>query len=55
MHYLIISESENIINFILTENNITEVIKGDDERHPIMIDLEENDISSESDSKTLGI
>ncbi len=42
------SESEDIIDLILTKDDITEALKGDDESHPIMIELEEKSISSDS-------
>ncbi len=35
------SESENIIDFTLTEDDITEALERDDENHPIMIESEE--------------
>ena len=44
------SKSENIIDLILTEDDIIKAIKGDDKRHPIMIESEEDSISS--DGKT---
>jgi len=45
------SESEDIIDLILTKNDITKVMKDDDKKYPIMINSEENDTSSENDSK----
>ncbi len=45
VHYYIISESEDKIDFTLTENDITEAMDGDDERHPIMIESEEESTS----------
>ncbi len=48
VHYYTINESKDIINLILAEDNITEVIEDDDESHPIIIESEENSISSDS-------
>ncbi len=45
IYYYIINESEDIINLILIENDITEIIKGDNEKNLIMIDLKDSDIS----------
>ncbi len=39
------SESEDIIDLTLTEDNITEASKGDDERHSIIIESEEESTS----------
>ncbi len=44
------SESEDKIDFTLTENDITEAMDGDDERHPIMIESEEESTSSDKDT-----
>src|SRR6266498_4812420 len=44
------SESEDMIDLTLTENNITEAMEGDDESRPIMIKSE--DESTSSDEKT---
>ncbi len=41
IHYYTMSESEDIIDLTLTENDITEVMNGDDEGHSIMIDSED--------------
>ncbi len=43
------SESENIIDLTLTEDDITEAIEGDNERHPIMIESEEDSIFLDSE------
>ena len=51
VHYYTMSESEDIIN--LTEDDITEVLKGDDESHPIMIESEEESISSDEDIRLI--
>src|SRR6266498_2763429 len=47
MHYYIMSESEDIIDLTLTEDDITEALDEDDESHPIMIESEEKSISSD--------
>ncbi len=43
------SESENIIDLTFMEDNIAEVLEGDDKNHPIMIESEEDSISSDSE------
>ena len=50
IYYYMMSESEDIIDFIFTEEDMIEALKGDDENYPIMIELEER--SSSSDEKT---
>src|SRR6266540_883259 len=50
VHYYTMSESEDIIDLILTEDDITEAIDGDDESCPIMIDSEEESTSSDEDT-----
>src|SRR6266496_1224904 len=40
VHYYTMSESEDIIDPTLVEDDITEVLNGDDESHPIMIESE---------------
>src|SRR6266496_2746927 len=50
VHYYTMSESEDIINLTLMEDDVTEVLKGDDESHPIMIESEEK--STLSDENT---
>jgi len=50
VHYYTISESEDIINLILTEDDITKAFEGDDESHPIMIESEEESTSSDKDT-----
>src|SRR6266542_1374627 len=47
------SESEDIINFTLTEDDFTEALKGDDESHLIMIDSEEESILSDEDTSLI--
>ena len=41
---------EDIIDLILTEDDITEAMDGDDESHPIMIGSEEESTSSDEDT-----
>jgi len=43
------SESEDIIDLILIEDDITEALKGDNESYPIMIESEEESTSSDKD------
>ncbi len=43
------SESEDIIDLTLMEDDTTEAIDVDDESHPIMIESEEESTSSEED------
>ena len=43
------SESEDIIDLTLTEDDITEVLDRNDESHSIMIESEEESTSSEED------
>ncbi len=47
------SESKNIIDFTLTEDDITETLEGYDESHPIMIESEEESISSDEDIRLI--
>ncbi len=47
------SESEDVIDLTLTENDITEALEGDDKSHPIMIELEEKSILSDSEMKII--
>ncbi len=51
VHYYTMSESEDIIN--LTEDDITEVLKGDDESHLIMIKLEEKSTLSDENTSLI--
>ncbi len=44
------SESEDIIDLTLTEDDSTEAMNGDDESHPIMIESEEESTSSDEDT-----
>ena len=50
IHYYTMSESEDIIDLTLIEDDINEVLKGDDENHPIMIESEEKNIFSNEDT-----
>ena len=50
VHYYTMSESEDIIDLILTKDDIIEAIDGDDESCPIMIDSEEKSTSSDEDT-----
>src|SRR6266511_4145487 len=43
VHYYIMSESKDVIDLTLTEDdNVTEAMDGDDESHPIMIESKES-------------
>ena len=50
VHYYTISESEDIINLTLTEDDITKILEGDDESYPIMIESEEESTLSDEDT-----
>ena len=50
VHYYTMSESKDIIDLTLTEDDITEVLKGDDESHPIMIKSEKESTSSDENT-----
>ncbi len=43
------SESEDIIDLTLTEDDIAEAMEGDDESHPIMIESEDGSTLSDED------
>ncbi len=47
------SESEDIINLTITEDDIAEAMEGDDETHLIMIKLEESNTSSDKKTKLI--
>src|SRR6266498_5319274 len=49
VHYYMMSESEDIIDLTLIEDDITEAMDGDDESHPITIKTEEETTSSDED------
>src|SRR6266511_2662474 len=50
VYYYIMSESEDIIDLTLTENDIIEAIDGDDESHPIIIESEKESTLSDEDT-----
>src|SRR6266542_2207601 len=50
VHYYTMSESEDIIDFTLTEDDITEAMDGDDESHPIVVESEKESTSSDEDT-----
>ena len=50
MHYYTMSESKDIVDLTLTKDDITKAREGNDKGYPIMIESEEDNISS--DSKT---
>ena len=50
VHYYTMSGSEDIIDLIITEDNISEAIDGDDESRPIIIDSEEENTLSDEDT-----
>jgi len=50
VHYYMMSESEDIIDLTLIEDDITEAMDGDDESHPIMIESEKESTSSDEDT-----
>src|SRR6266540_3577995 len=47
VHYYTMSESEDVIDLTLIEDDITEAMDGDDESRPIMIESEEESTSSD--------
>ena len=44
------SESEDIIDLTLTEDDITEALEGNNESHPIMIESEKENTSSDEET-----
>src|SRR6266540_2572175 len=50
VHYYTMSESEDVIDLTITGDDITEAMDGDDESRPIIIDSEEEGISSDEDT-----
>ncbi len=44
------SESEDIIDLTITKDDTMKVLEGDDESHPIMIELEKESTSSDEDT-----
>src|SRR6266498_1820116 len=53
VYYYTISESEDIIDFTLTEDNIIKTLKGDDESHLIMVESEDESTSSDKDTSLI--
>ncbi len=53
IYYYTISKLEDIIDFTLTEDDITEALEGDNKSHPIMIESEEKSISSDEDTRLI--
>ncbi len=49
VHYYTINESEDIIDLTITEDDITKVLKNNDESHPIIIGSEKKSTSSDED------
>src|SRR6266540_5011221 len=50
VHYYTMSESEDVIDLTITDDDTTETIDGDDESRPIMINSEEESNSSDEDT-----
>src|SRR6266540_1228294 len=50
VHYYTMSESEDVIDLTLTEDDVIEAMDGDDESRPIMIESEEENTSSDEDT-----
>src|SRR6266540_846308 len=53
IHYYTMSESEDIIDLTLTEDDIIEALEGDDESYPIMIESEEENTSSDENTRLI--
>ncbi len=53
IYYYTISKSEDIIDLTLTEDNITEVMKGDNKRYLIRIKSEEDSILLDSETEMI--
>ncbi len=53
VYYYTMSESEDIIDLTLIEDDITEVMEGDDESHLIMIELAEKSTSSDENTSLI--
>ena len=49
VHYYTISESEDVIDLTLMEDDIIKAMEGDDESHPIMVESKEESTSSDED------
>ena len=50
VYYYTMSESEDVIDLTLTEDDVTEAMDGDDKSHPIMIESEDESTSSNEDT-----
>ncbi len=50
VYYYTMSESEDVIDLTITDDDITEAMDGDDESRPIMIESEEESTSSDEDT-----
>ncbi len=53
VHYYTMSESEDIIDLTLTEDDITEALEGNNESHPIMIESEKENTSSDENTRLI--
>ncbi len=53
IHYYTMSKSEDVINLTLTEDDITETLDRDDESHLIIIESEDESISSDEDTSLI--
>ncbi len=51
IHYYIMNELEDIIDLTIIEDDLIEVMKDNNKQYLILINLKENDTSSESDSE----
>jgi len=53
MYYYIMSELENIINLTLTKDDITEVMKGNNKSHSIIVKLEKDSTPSDGETEII--
>jgi len=53
VYYYTMSESEDIIDLTVIEDDITEALESNDESHPIMIESKEESISSDEDTSLI--
>src|SRR6266498_3708590 len=53
VHYYTMSESEDVIDLTLIEDDITKALEGDDESYPIMVELEEESTPSDEDTNLI--
>src|SRR6266498_5400745 len=53
VHYYTMSESEDIINLTLIEDDITEALEGDDKSYPIVNKSEEESTSLDEDARLI--